>query len=163
MSFFIIENLCHTFWWSFGRTRFGFGGCCSGCSLLPSRSLRVVQVAPAFVSGDSWDCWATSGRVSGWPKAWRQTCHAVAGRRIPSHILVKTGMDCRCDTERRRQGSRCSESAAAAGRRGACTGAGLCCLEPAGPSITERLAGGIKNHTLCAMKLLITILHNFYH
>ena len=123
MSFFIIENLCNTFWWSFGRTRVGFGGCRSGCSLLPSRSLRVVQVARAFVSGDSR---ATSGRV--WPKAWRPTCHAVAGRRIPSQHCY-TGTERRCDTERRQPGARCS--AAAAGRRGAGTGAGLRCLDQA--------------------------------
>ena len=35
----------------FGRTRFGLGGGRSRCSLHPSRALRVVRVARAFVSG----------------------------------------------------------------------------------------------------------------
>ena len=48
-----------------GRTRFGLGGGRSHCSLLPSRSLRVVRVARLSVSGHPRPCWARRGRRGG--------------------------------------------------------------------------------------------------
>ena len=57
-----------------GQTRFGLGGGRSRCSLLPSRSLRVVRVARVFVSGHPRPGRAQCGRPASPLRA--------AGRRI---------------------------------------------------------------------------------
>ena len=81
-----------------GRTRSGLGGGRSRCSLLPSRSLRVVQVARAFVS-------ATRERAVTGSGLTRQAGSAVAGRTpsYPSRIRVEraatrgaAGQEARC-------------------------------------------------------------------
>ena len=59
--------------WSVGQRRFGLGGGRSCCSLLPSRSLRVVRFARAFVSGHPRPCRARRGRpASSWQAAGRR-------------------------------------------------------------------------------------------
>ena len=80
--------------WAVGRRRFGLGGGRSRRSLLPSRSLRVVRVACAFLTGQSRPGWARRGQPA---TPWRVAL-TVADRRI------RVASESSGDTGRRRAG-----------------------------------------------------------
>ena len=78
-------------WWPFGRTRFGLGGSRSRCSL-PSRSLRVVRVARAFVSGYPQS--KHHQRAGGWDQNTELTVNEISKIRVLVKILFKTPLTC---------------------------------------------------------------------